>query len=345
MENNRDQKAVKLISVVSSDPFFKTGTVTPVQISDVFNGTFKGIRTGSTTPDTIFRSSDDVYFAVHYTTVADASKNAFGGLLVADVEHVPDRPIRLNLEEPADVLNILFLTMYGIPCDPYDPSLNSLCAALQAMHKYGLTPLSRYLSRGDSPLYATILSQAEHSPLETYALAGEQDIEDLAVDASTKTLDCVLHTISVELAGRMGIMYLMRLYRLMDTREEQMKKLFNIDPKLHEERTDCTVEQQKEIRLDFKYTAGSLCWKYPKVYRNEVETKLNKVRDDVSCEECKAILTAEIDGILQGWMQLPVCAFLTWIRWIGMRIVCLMYYRPPSSLPVPNPQYVVPPTV
>lgn len=47
------------------------------------------------------------------------------------------------------------------------------------------------------------------------------------------------------------------------------------------------------------------------VYLHEVESELNAVlTDEVACEECKAILTAETENIMRGWAQLPVCISL-----------------------------------
>ena len=46
---------------------------------------------------------------------------------------------------------------------------------------------------------------------------------------------------------------------------------------------------------------------YIEVYLNEVESELNAIlTDEVACEECKAILTAETENIMRCWAQLPV---------------------------------------
>ena len=46
---------------------------------------------------------------------------------------------------------------------------------------------------------------------------------------------------------------------------------------------------------------------YIEVYLNEVKSELNAVlADAVACEECKAILTVEIENIMRCWAQLPV---------------------------------------
>ena len=66
-----------------------------------------------------------------------------------------------------------------------------LGAALQALRKYGVTHLIRYTSF-DTPLYNAVIAHARDEPLETYAFAAENELEDLAVDCSTYTLRLVV---------------------------------------------------------------------------------------------------------------------------------------------------------
>jgi hypothetical protein len=240
------------VSTTCESPPFPTDEK-PAQVSDVFDGIIHS-RLGDTLPDVVIRSADQVYFAVHCNKLVSQSTNEFGHLLAVNDNHTPnDLPMRLNLEEPGDVLNVVLHVVYGLSCSLYKPTLACIGNGLRAMRKYGVTPLERYTSN-DSPLYHTVLLHAPNFPLETYALAAEFELEELAQAASAHTLHMSVHVTPVELALQMGAMYLHRLNHLHQTRTDQLKDLLIIESKSHEEKPYCSNQQQYEAWLEFKLT-------------------------------------------------------------------------------------------
>jgi hypothetical protein len=246
------------ISAVSEHPPFQTNE-TRILLSKVFDGTLDA-RLAGAVPDVIIHSSDNIFFVVHSLKLTTASKNGFASRLPVTASRIsPNNPARLSLEEPSEVLHILLLTVYAIPHEPYRPTLAVLSDAMQAMEKYGITPLTQYVSL-HSPLYDAILVQAKIYPLEAYALAAANDLEDLAVECSRFTLYSTLHTMPVDLAERMGVLYMQRLFALHETREEQMKKMFMVVLTSHEEKPYCSSAQQHDAHLDFRLACGSMIW-------------------------------------------------------------------------------------
>ena len=82
------------------------------------------------------------------------------------------------------------------------------------------------------------------------------------------------------------------------------------------------------FRVSGSIAVWSVCWKlvtvifthYIEVYLNEVKSELNAVlADAVACEECKAILTVEIENIMRCWAQLPVRISLSKVWYIRLR--------------------------
>ncbi len=42
------------------------------------------------------------------------------------------------------------------------------------------------------------------------------------------------------------------------------------------------------------------------LYREDLETKLNEFREQLACQDCKAVVAAEVDRILAGFNNLQV---------------------------------------
>ncbi|KAI0688235.1 hypothetical protein BC835DRAFT_1419346 [Cytidiella melzeri] len=294
-------QAAHPVSILCENPrFFKEEG--PVYVSDAFNGEGNA-RQDNPSPDTSIRSSDHVYFAVHSQKLTFASNNHFAGNTTANTPYTPDRPLKLILGEPSDVLNILLHAAYGLPCHSYKPTLACLGAALRALHKYGMTPLDRYTSRGD-PLYTAILLQAPNHPFETYALAAAYNLEELAVAASADTLHLKVHHMPSELADSMGARYLQRLYGLHEARGEKMKEIFFVHPEPHQEKSYCSSEQQENTRLDFKLECTRLFWVASTLSRIDIETSLRPIAVSTTCPDCKELLNEEIEKALTGFAQL-----------------------------------------
>ena len=154
--------------------------------------------------------------------------------------------------ERSDVLNVVLHSLYGLSCDAYHPSFDCICASFPSFTKYGLTPLSRYLRRG-TPLFNTFLLHAPLHPIQAYTLAASLHLEDLAVAASSYTLNLNLqHSILPDDADRMGERYLFRLYKLHTGRMDDLRAILQ-RTKLypHIAGPHCSVEKRKEASFAY----------------------------------------------------------------------------------------------
>lgn len=180
-----------------------------ISVSTTF---FPGANIDSIPVDLIIVSSDSVFFYVHSQRLLSASSNGFNGHLPAtsDTEEASDAVISLPLLSP--VINILLHTVYSMTCAHYMPSLEDLSNAIATFKTYGLDPQMN-LSNG-TPLAALLLNYAPTHAIEVYTIAAQYDLRDLAISVSPHLLSFQLPTLSDELAGRMGPLYLKRLFFL-----------------------------------------------------------------------------------------------------------------------------------
>ncbi len=163
----------------------------------------------------------------------------------------------VSLLEASGILNDLLHTMYGLPCDLHWPSLESIGAVLDALRKYGITPLEVHVFQ-DTFLHHAIVRQAEDYPFEAYALAAEYGLEDVAVATSAKTIHSRVHELSLDLSARMGISYLRRLHILHALRAEALKQLLVVRMAGHAQSPSCTAVQRDEIYIDFQLVCAKL---------------------------------------------------------------------------------------
>ncbi|CAL1707903.1 unnamed protein product [Somion occarium] len=162
-----------------------------VSVSTVFGPSSKLIPTPA---DIVLRSSDNVFFYVHTSRLNETSENAFNALLVLRTSDI------LSLPEDAIVLNLVLHCIYNLSFSHYFPSLDNVLIAVNAMKKYGM-PLNRYVARGTA-LFRQIVSQAPLQPIEVYMVAAENDLFDLAVEASSNLLAFPLFRIDDDMAAR-----------------------------------------------------------------------------------------------------------------------------------------------
>lgn len=125
------------------------------------------------------------------------------------------------------------------------------------MKKYGFIPLDRFICRG-LPLYNTILNHAPVRPLETYALAGTNMLDDLAIAASAYTLHMKLYQMPDGLAVKMGVLYLQRLYRLHASRIAALKDMLDTTIFPHVARPYCSVEQRQVVNRAYSLAAAQV---------------------------------------------------------------------------------------
>lgn len=200
--------------------------------------------------DTIIVTDDHTFFAVHTHRLLAASTNEFGGLLSPNSERLADdSAISLIIPELSGIMTVVLCCAYGLSCDTYNPTLECIASAIKAMRKYGMSP-HRFISRG-RPLYDIILNHAPHYPIETYTLAGSENLEDLAVAASSYTLHVKLDHISDQAAAKMGALYLHRLHKLHARRVDALKNMLDDSIFPHIAKPHCSAEQRQVVNMAY----------------------------------------------------------------------------------------------
>lgn len=202
-----------------------------------------------------------MFFYVHTTQVLALSTNHFDDL-------VPPKPHKSKMRddlgpvvpvpESASVLNIVLHAVYDISCAHYHPGVDTLIAAVEAMAKYGLPP-RRHIAPS-TPLYSLILGQAPMQPIVVYALAAAHDLYDLAVPVSSHLLSFALHTLTDDLAIRIGPVYMKRLFFLHLGRLDALKRLLLPPPHPHPPTSGCDFTEQKKLTRAWALASAYLAW-------------------------------------------------------------------------------------
>ncbi|KAF8598922.1 hypothetical protein BDV93DRAFT_592541 [Ceratobasidium sp. AG-I] len=157
--------------------------------------------------DTALLAASDVLFYAHRAKLLLGSSNSFGGLVTSDHSFLEITMTNYRSE----VLNVVLLAVYELPINSCDPSLKTLCGVIPALTKLGYD--LRSIAGPQSELFQLFLKAAEGDPLSLYAVAAQHSFEELAVSASTFSLNTPIMQLSNELAQQMGAIYLQRLLR------------------------------------------------------------------------------------------------------------------------------------
>lgn len=209
--------------------------------------------------DILVVSSDNVCFAVHSHRLLSVSANNFANLLAHPLppSYVHTSVPTFPTEETSDVLNVVLHSLYGLSCDMYKPPFECIAASVPAFKKYGLVPLESYLARG-TPLFNTLLYHAPLRPIETYALAAADSLEDLAVASSAYALTVKLYTVPNELIEPIPPTYLARLIGLQGTRMSTLKTLLEIQLYPHTAKPYCSAEKRREVSESYKLACAKV---------------------------------------------------------------------------------------
>jgi hypothetical protein len=205
---------------------------------------FSSFNPNTVPPDTILLSSDGEMFTVHYHALSSASSNNFAGLLVCPADPFPDNPVVILVNEPSDVLSIILHSLYNLSYTK-TPSFRSIVSSIGAFKKYGLVPLQKYLAPS-MPLYDTLLFYAPLYAAETYTLAAEEGLEELAVSSSAYTLAMKLCELPEDWVVRMGVLYWHRLIRLHGTRMDALKNILETKLYPHVAQPHCSIMKRRE---------------------------------------------------------------------------------------------------
>jgi hypothetical protein len=143
-------------------------------------------------------------------------------------------------------------------CAHYAPSFFALESAVISLKTYGI-PLRDRIANS-THLYTLLMSHAPLCPLELYALAASNDLYDLAVSTSSHLLSFTLASLTDEMAGRIGPVYLKRLFFLHFGRADALKRLLLSPPHLHAPTQMCDFADQKKLTRAWALASAYLAW-------------------------------------------------------------------------------------
>ena len=248
-----------------SSPTYPSNDSTVVSVSTTFGPTANLLLNP---PDLIFLSSDAVFFYVHISQILSTTVNDFNSLLSDDYLTYLSTPTDAGTDpngipvvpipESSYVLNIIFHSVYNLPCSHYNPSIDILLEAVDALPRYGLSP-QKYVAP-HTYLFGLLLARAPIRPIEVYALAGAHGLFELAMPVSSHLLSFPLHTLSDALMHRMGAPYLRRLFFLHFGRIQALKRLLLAPPYPHPPTDECDLTAQKKLRGAWSLAAAHLAW-------------------------------------------------------------------------------------
>ncbi|KAI0094039.1 hypothetical protein BDY19DRAFT_294417 [Irpex rosettiformis] len=275
-----------------------------VHVSNTFGLSFKA---DNVPPNIIILSLDSTFFLAHCHKLLTSSNNNFGCLISptygAVCNNVDVDALELCLPESASVLNLLLCTVYGFTCEQYLPPFESLLDALEALKKYGFS-LPRYLLPG-LPLYNAFLDHVPLHPLETYAIAAENDLEDLAVVSSSYTLDSTVHSIPDGPIPRIGFIYFQRLYKLHDTRMKTLRGLFNVELLPHTAKPYCSPWNRHVTSKAFLFAGMQIYYNAtPGMPGLDIVRTMADLSSALSCPDCKQSVDTRTAQIVRDWVSL-----------------------------------------
>lgn len=227
-----------------------------ISVSSTF---FAGLHVRSRPPDLVFLSIDFVFFYVHSPVLLEASENGFRSHAYPPVNGPPkDEKLVVAVDETAEVLNVILHSVYNMSCAHYHPTFDTLVTAVQRFPLYGLQPKPHIAP--SMPLTILLLSFAPLFPLDLYTLAAQFDLYDLAVSTSPHLLSIDLSTVTDEMAGRIGSVYLKRLFILHFERTHALKRALIPPPLPHPPTASCDFTSQKALTRAWALASAYLAW-------------------------------------------------------------------------------------
>ncbi|KDQ15413.1 hypothetical protein BOTBODRAFT_31738 [Botryobasidium botryosum FD-172 SS1] len=206
----------------------------------------------------------------------------------------------LDLPLQSAVLNILLHLVYSVPCDRYNPSLDTISAVFPALKVYGYSAQSMIPPHPD--FSQVMIFHAPGDPLRVYALAASASLEALAVAASHFTLVTSLSSVTDALAAQMGPHYLRRLFFLHLGRVEALKLHLMSPPDMHESTPDCDFTEQKKLTRAWALATAYLAWDgRPDASPASLSASLTPLVEHLQCRPCRDLLQGRILTLIQNW--------------------------------------------
>lgn len=156
------------------------------------------------------------------------------------------------------MLNLVLHCVYNLSCAHFSSSAEDVSTCVATIIKYGL-PLSTYASQ-DGPLYNLVLAHAPTAGIQMYTLAAEHKLEQLAIAVSPFLLSFDLATLTEDLVGRMGAVYLRRLVFLHLGRIAALKRLLSPPLSYHLPDDACGAKEHDALMNAWGLAVAPLVW-------------------------------------------------------------------------------------
>jgi len=295
----RDMELPKAISS------FKSQGQVILEVSTTFFPAAKLPGTGSKLPDTVIYSRDSVFFYCHQTVLKSQSTNHFGQIIPIEDDAAADAPLgavlAISLGEPASVLNLILLIVYGMPCANYAPSLETIEEALRWLDKYGIS-----IPDESSPtdVWSLVIQHGSAQPIRAYAVAAAHDMHDVCVKISPLTLGTSLDHLSEADALTMGPIYLRSLFFLHLGRRDALKRVIEKQPVLHDGTYSCTASHPAEVLRSWDLAVADVLL-YPNQQNLHVEElwrAFAAMLEGPKCEQCVESVRARVEGACADWL-------------------------------------------
>ena len=201
-----------------------------------------------------------LFRSVHSQRILQQSSNNFNALLPTELvdQALESGQLVVTVSNTAATLNIVLHTIYEWPCAAFAPPFGDVMPAITALKIYGLS-LKECLAP-EKPLRSLLLSFVPIYPMEIYAMAASNGLEELAVIVSSHLLSYRMHDLSDELAAQMGATYLHRLAILHTGRMQTLKKLVLCAPDEHEATETCGFTEKNELSGMWALASAHLSW-------------------------------------------------------------------------------------
>ncbi|EJD46964.1 hypothetical protein AURDEDRAFT_164025 [Auricularia subglabra TFB-10046 SS5] len=236
-------------------------------------------------------------FYVHSEMLSLASTNAFGGI----IDPVTSPTVYIPMGDLSDVLHVVLSTAYHLDIPPQFHAWTTLAHAVSSM----LTCYAQNAPVPGDALFVALLAHVHRpgGPQDVYALAGQFDIEPLAIASSEHLLSIFLPEASAAWSMQVGAVYMKRLYFLQLGRIEALKRIVLKKPVMHAPEVACGQrEMQRDVLGPWTLAIAQLIIDArPDVPGASIEAKLNPIAYRASCAHCGEAIRRCISAIAQEW--------------------------------------------
>ncbi|KAF9035216.1 hypothetical protein BJ165DRAFT_658493 [Panaeolus papilionaceus] len=232
-------------------------------------------------PDTIFTTSDGVWFYTASKVILARSPSAFRTLLGMRLTDDRFRDVVIPIDIPSGEFNVIIHLLYGSSSAPHSPTFDTLVKAVDRLPLLDIDPKHYILP--STPLFSLLLSYAPLHPLDVYIVAGHHDLYELASQCSPHLLSLSLSTITDQQAERMSVLYLKKLMLLHVTRLNELREILLKVPDYHPETKKCTFNDQNAVSRAWALGTAGLVWDArPDLSTHSIQTSLERIKDVVA---------------------------------------------------------------